>query len=270
MICYEILNRLKETLEFVVASFYALYCKVFFNKTRRAVIYYHSINKSDVTGFKKQMSYLAKNCHVIKPSEIIMASEGGAQAVVAITFDDAFVNILNNAIPILKEYSLPAAVFVPADRLGQLPDWEIPEAHADKKELIMDSQQIKQLDKDGFEIFSHTLSHPKLIGLKDDTLLAELKNSKQFLEKVVGHEVIGISYPYGIYDNRVCRTVEKCGYKLGFTIKPCMLDSNTDAFMIGRFSVSPRDSLAKFKLKVSGAYQAVILLRKLKRKLLRT
>ena len=107
MICYEISNRLKETLEFIVASFYALYCKVFFNKTRRAVIYYHSINKSDVTGFKRQMSYLAKNCHVIKPSEIIMASEGGAQAVVAITFDDAFVNILKNAIPILKEYSLP-------------------------------------------------------------------------------------------------------------------------------------------------------------------
>jgi hypothetical protein len=38
---------------------------------------------------------------------------------------------------------------------------------------------------------------------------------------------------------------------------------------IGRVVVSPRDSLFQFKLKVGGAYQVLISLRNIKRKLLK-
>jgi hypothetical protein len=67
-----------------------------------------------------------------------------------------------------------------------------------------------------------------------------------------------------LHDARVCNVVQRCGYKLGFTIQPRIVDGKTNNLNIGRFSVSPRDSLFKFKLKVSGAYQAVRFLRVLK------
>lgn len=262
-------NRSKETLKFVIISFYALFCKLFLSKARRSVIYYHSINKSDVTGFKKQMSYLAANCYVVKPSEIMMTSEEGAQAIVAITFDDAFVSVLENAVPILKEYELSAGIFVPVGNLGELPHWHIPISCADRSQRIMSKEQIAKLDKNGFEIYSHTLSHPKLTELSDDSLITELKDSKQILEEMVGHEVIGISYPYGIHDDRVWQIARECGYRLGFTINPHMVDYATDPFKIGRFRVSSGDGIFKFKLKVSGAYEMVKFLSAIKMSIIR-
>jgi peptidoglycan/xylan/chitin deacetylase (PgdA/CDA1 family) len=144
----------------------------------------------------------------------------------------------------------------------------MPENYPDKNETVMSEEQIEQLDKEGFEIFSHTLSHPLLTEIQDSRLDVELIDSKQTLERIVGHEVIGISYPGGSYDSRVRRAVEKAGYKLGFTIEPGIVNRTTGCLEIGRVSVSPKDSLIKFKLKASGAYHVVTYLRMLKRTLI--
>jgi peptidoglycan/xylan/chitin deacetylase (PgdA/CDA1 family) len=264
------LKPLKEIAELIFTLIYAVILSVIHKDTSCVVLYYHGVNKADIGRFKKQMEYLARRCTVVKASEIMVADMDGAKNVVAITFDDAFINVKENAIPVLKEYRLPASIFVPVADLGQRPHWGIPEDCPDKNEFVMSRQEILELDKDGFDVYSHTLSHPRLTELNEDKLLTELKDSKQILEKLVGHEVIGISYPYGSHDDRVCRIAKKCGYRLGFTIEPHTINNATGLLKIGRFSVSPRDSLARFKLKVSGAYQAVILLRKLKRILLGT
>ena len=141
----------------------------------------------------------------------------------------------------------------------------MPENCLDKNEVVMNKEQIKQLDRDGFEIFSHTWSHPVLTEIENGRLGAELLESKKLLEAIVGHKVTGISYPYGAYDVRVHKAVQRCGYKVGFTIEPSIINSATNCLEIGRVSVSPKDSLIKFRLKVSGAYQVVKYLQALKR-----
>ncbi len=37
----------------------------------------------------------------------------------AITFDDAYVNLLDNALPVLAAYGLPATIFAPVNYLGK-------------------------------------------------------------------------------------------------------------------------------------------------------
>ena len=258
------LRHFKETLKLIIAMVYFAYLKVSDKTPHRLVIYYHGLNAADIASFRRQMECLVRNFRVVKPSEIMAADVVASKNVVAITFDDAFVSVVENAMPILKEFHLPAGIFVPTGNLGQKPDWKIPENCPDKNEVVMSKEQIRQLDKEGLEIFSHTLSHPVLTEIKDDRLEAELVESKQQLQEIVNHEIIGISYPHGVCNNRVCETAERAGYKLGFTIEPHMIDSTTDNLKIGRFSVSPRNSLLKFKLKVSGVYQAVRFLRALK------
>jgi len=171
---------------------------------------------------------------------------------------------MENAVPSLKEYQLPAGVFVPAGNLGRPARWEMPENDSDKNETVMNKELIAELDNDGFEIFSHSLSHPKLTEIQDDRLEAELIGSKQALEKIVGHEVSAISYPDGAFDERVHNAAKKAGYKLGFTIEPTMVNGSTDCLSIGRFLVLACDSLIKFKLEVSGAYQVGIPLKAFK------
>lgn len=261
------LKPLKKITEIIFALIYAVFLSVIRKDISRVVLYYHGVSKADTGCFKKQMEYLARRCTVIKASEIMATDVGGAKNVVAITFDDAFVNVMENAVPILREYGLPGDIFVPVGNLGQIPHWEMPENCPDKNETVMSKEQIEQLDKEGFEIFSHTLSHPVLTEIQDSRLDVELIESKQALERIVGHEVIGISYPGGSYDTRVLKAAEKAGYKLGFTIEPDVVDKATGCLEIGRVSVSPKDSLIKFKLKAIGAYHVVTYLRMLKRTL---
>jgi peptidoglycan/xylan/chitin deacetylase (PgdA/CDA1 family) len=231
------------------------------------VIYYHGVAGKDIPSFKRQMAYLVEHCSVVEPSKIMTACPNGARSIVAITFDDAFLSVFENAVPVLKEYGLPAGIFVPAGCLGRPPSWAMPETSGDKDEVLMSERLIAGLDKDGFEIFSHTVSHPVLTDVGAEALESELIDSKDLLEEMLGHEVVAISYPYGAHDLKTCSAAQKAGYRLGFTIEPCAVDGSTDPMRIGRLAVSPKDSLLSFKLKVRGAYGVVGFLGAMRRRI---
>jgi len=259
---------LKEIVELICALIYAAFLPLIRKDLSCVVIYYHSVKKEGVRQFEKQMAYLAKNYTVVKASHIKNAPTQGKRTIVAITFDDAFVSILKNALPVLKKWGLPANIFVPTGNLGKPPQWEILNRCFDKDETVISKEQVAKLNNEGFEVSSHTVSHPVLTGIDKDRLRYELLNSKRELERIIGCKVLAISYPYGAYGKRVCEAAKKAGYELGFTTEPCILNYQTDNLQIGRFAVSTRDSLMEFKLKVSGAYQVTKYLRAMKRKLM--
>jgi peptidoglycan/xylan/chitin deacetylase (PgdA/CDA1 family) len=153
---------LKETLNLIIAMVYFAYLKVSDKTPHRLVIYYHGLNAADIESFRRQMECLVHNFTVVKPSEIMAADVVASENVVAITFDDAFVSVMENAVRILKEFRLPASIFVPTGNLGQKPRWEMPVNCSTRDEIVMNKEQIAELDKDGFEIFSHTVYHPVL------------------------------------------------------------------------------------------------------------
>lgn len=248
-------NDIKEAVKMSFAMAYAMYLKISNYDRRKVVLYYHSITNEQVDGFRRQMEYLAKTYKVVRTSEIMAAEPEDGQAVIAITIDDAFRNVYENALPVLREYSLPAAVFVPVGNLGYTPQWDVEEGVGDKDMPIMTYQQLIEMDREGFEVFSHTFSHPKLTEVDKKKLYVEVAGSKRILERLLGHEVTAISYPYGIHNDRVCRAAKEAGYSHGFTIEPTMINGATDNFRIGRFEVSAEESLVKFKLKCSGAFQ---------------
>jgi len=255
---------LKDLIEFVGAVLYRLSTFAVKRGHCRTVLYYHGIKEGDIACFKQQMQYLVANFLVVSPLAIRTACGDGQKSIVAITFDDAFENLIENAVPVLKEMNLPVGIFVPVSNLGQLPQWSISSDCADGTEKVMTTEQISQLDRDGFEIFSHAVSHGDLTKLDDERLLSELRESKRILESMVGHEVEGISYPHGEHNDCVCDAARECGYKMGFTIEPKRVTDKSDNFKIGRFAVSPRDSMPVFKLKANGAYEVVYYLRRIK------
>ncbi len=234
-------------------------------KPYRIVLYYHAVRKEDAEAFEKQMSYLARKCRVVRVSEILSVEPVDYNIIVAITFDDAFVSVLENGLPVLKRHGLTASVFVPTGNLAQPPKWDIPEDSLDRNEMVMSKEQLADIDKDGFELLSHTVSHCVLTEQNNRGLRRELSLSKLTLENITGHEVCGISYPHGIYDSEVCSVARQVGYLSGYTIEPWVADGRTDSMKIGRVSVSPGDSLFEFKLKVRGAYQVVGFLRTIKK-----
>lgn len=263
------LKAVREAIEVVWVIVYGLFLSMCGKEPCRAVLCYHSVKKEDIGRFEAQMAYLARKCQVAKVSQIRAAPAAARSMVVAISFDDAFADTIMNVKPFLKEHKFNAAVFVPTNNLGLPPQWKKSHTSPETDERVMGAEEIAKADRDGLEIFSHTRSHPALTEIDDTMLISELVESKRQLERIVGHEVSAISYPYGAHDLRVCSAAKSAGYKFGFTIEPQTVDYSPNDMEIGRFVVSPMDNMLKFRLKVRGIYQGVRYLRGLKNLLVR-
>jgi peptidoglycan/xylan/chitin deacetylase (PgdA/CDA1 family) len=258
------IKSLKHYIEFLFAFGCWILLGFARKRIRRVVLYYHGIQFSEAKSFEKQMTYLAANCLVVKPSEILTADSKGSVNVVAITFDDAFDSIKKYAIPVLNRCKITAAVCVPAGCFSTSPGWQILDGSTNDAEKVMTEHEVATLSKEGFEILSHTLSHPILTELADEQMDIELAGSKKRLEQIIGQEVPAVTYPYGAYDARVCEAARRAGYKMAFSTEPRVLNNEPDMFKIGRFKVLPGEGLMALRLRISGAYQAVLFLRRLK------
>lgn len=146
-------------------------------------------------------------------------SKPHSDKVVAITFDDAYRSIFTEALPILSQYGMPATVFVPtafpgSGRLLQWPgiDHWIGTAH--EHELTpFDWQEAKQLADAGWEIGSHSVSHPHLTSLSDAELERELVESRRECERRLDLPCTSIAYPYGDWDERTVVAARRAGYR---------------------------------------------------------
>lgn len=84
---------------------------------------------------------------------------------------------------------------------------------------MMDWNHIRQMQKDGHEIGSHSSSHPILPLVDDETLRKEVEGSRQRLEAQVQQPVVSFCYPNGDHDERVVHAVEQAGYTQAVTTR---------------------------------------------------
>lgn len=64
----------------------------------------------------------------------------------------------------------------------------------------------------GFEICSHSMTHPYLTDLPADRLDSELQTSKQILEELFQKPVVGFCYPFHAYNDFIKEAVRRAGY----------------------------------------------------------
>lgn len=174
---------------------------------------------------------------------------------VAITFDDAFSSVRERAAPLMASVGLPGTVFVVTD----FADSDRPLAWEGIDHWVggdhetelrgMSWPELKRLEQDGWEIGSHTLTHPRLTTLSDDALARELRESRTACEQALGHAVTSIAYPYGDVDARVVRATAAAGYTAGAGL-PMLLAPRTPLDW-PRIGIYRADSLTRFRVKAS-------------------
>jgi peptidoglycan/xylan/chitin deacetylase (PgdA/CDA1 family) len=139
----------------------------------------------------------------------------------AVTFDDAFASVIEHALPILSVLGLPATVFAPTAFMGaRRPlDWDGIDHWAGTKyadELTsMDWGDLGELAERGWEIGTHTRTHPRLTQLDEAELTHELEASRFECERQLGKPCPSIAYPYGAVDERVAAAARSAGYLTG-------------------------------------------------------
>jgi peptidoglycan/xylan/chitin deacetylase (PgdA/CDA1 family) len=142
----------------------------------------------------------------------------------AVTFDDAYLSVLELGKPILDRLGLPATVFVPTDYPGRegpmawpgIDQWLGGPHEAELRPMSW--EQIGGLADAGWEIGSHTCSHPHLTELGAAALEREMAESKAECERRLGRPCSTIAYPYGDYDGRVAAAAGRAGYAAACTL----------------------------------------------------
>jgi len=174
---------------------------------------------------------------------------------VAVTFDDAYRSVLELGEPILARLGWPATVFVPTDYAGgERPmSWPGIDQWAggqfDRELVPMSWEELDRLAGGGWEIGSHTCSHPRLTALDDAALADELQRSKSVCEDRLGRPCESIAYPFGDHDPRVAEAACHAGYRAAGTL-PSRMDAR-DPLRWPRVGVYYGDDLRRFKAKVS-------------------
>ncbi len=226
------------------------------------ILYYHSIYQDEVIAFKNQLTVLNKLTKIVNLKDKLSLEKNNFYS--AITFDDGFVNLLENALPVMEKMNIPAMIFIPTGFIGKKPEWDFEGYERDRKETVMNEEQIKNLNSKLFSIGSHTVSHPRLTKLNDDKIKDELYNSKIKLEDILDKKVTDLSFPHGEYNNKIVSEAFKIGYENLYTIIPENVKLNPDKNIMGRVSVTPVDWDIEFKLKIRGAYNWTRLIQRLK------
>jgi peptidoglycan/xylan/chitin deacetylase (PgdA/CDA1 family) len=230
------------------------------------ILYYHSVPAEHQQWFAWQMDTLARVTLPISIDDSPLLMSGYRYS--AVTFDDAFENIFDSALPELLKRSIPAAIFVPVDLLGQRAEWW-PVGTRERQERICTAERLKELPSNGVIIGSHTLTHPRLPMLTTCEAKRELATSKEKLEHLVNRKIRTFSFPYGAFDGTLVSLCQNAGYERVFTTLPVMAFREPSELVIGRVGVEPTDWAIEFYLKLVGAYQWLPYAFAIKRGLLR-
>jgi peptidoglycan/xylan/chitin deacetylase (PgdA/CDA1 family) len=153
-----------------------------------------------------------------RPATFLEAATGPrAPLTLAVTFDDAYRSVFDLALPVLDRLGVPGSVYAPTGWIGSerpmrwegIEEWIGTPRQQELEPMTWDD--LGELAQRGWEVGSHTRSHPRLTKLDDEALAAELSESRASCAAKLG-SCTTIAYPYGDVDERVVAATAAAGY----------------------------------------------------------
>lgn len=225
------------------------------------ILCYHGISSSwsnptavSPSAFRRQIQHLVRRGYsgTTLSGLAAKAEDAAASRRVAVTFDDGYRSILQ-AKPILDEFGFPATVFVVTSfaESGELLSWPGvdhwltgPEAE-EMRPLVW--EELDELAAAGWEVGSHTVTHPWLTALDEEALGRELAESRATIANRLGRCDV-FAYPYGAFDARISRAARAAGYRVACAVAA---GRRGDLFALQRVGVYERDTPLRLRVKLS-------------------
>ncbi|MES2215980.1 MAG: polysaccharide deacetylase family protein [Patescibacteria group bacterium] len=119
---------------------------------------------------------------------------------VSLNFDDGWLSVYENAIPILNAAGFKSDQYIVTDYLS------------DNYPGYVKPSLVLQMQSQGHSIGAHTRTHPNLTQLSLEQAQAEISGSRQDLLGIGSHPVSTFAYPFGAYNNSVKQIVQNTGF----------------------------------------------------------
>jgi len=205
--------------------------------TRDVVLLYHSVGGVSgtdyrwdvpVSVFREQIVQLSARYEFVD-LETLATTTDRSRKRIAVTFDDGFRNVYENALPVLEAFDVPATLFVPAAYLDGQDAYQLRRRHdlpASAHDVMMGTDQLRDVAAtDRYTVGNHSLSHPDLTTLSDRAAVeAEVVGGRDRLEDLLGVSVDCFSYPYG-ETNELVERVATASHEVVITSEPRLVEA---------------------------------------------
>jgi len=222
---------------------------------RRPILNYHGIGVPSserirqwtvsIDNFVEQLDYLES--HGWHGVSMAQALSDPHPSHVVLTFDDGFSDFSSVVAPLLLERNFRATVYVVAADLGSAPNW-LP----DSAGSIVSRHELRRLRDAGFEVGSHSLTHPQLDLLSIEDARHEIAESKRLLEEELGERVEGFCYPHGFFNASVREAVAGAGYSYACAVRHKLSGPGDDIFALARIVINNDTTTAQLDRWIRG------------------
>lgn len=181
--------------------------------------------------FESHMALLAQGYKVVDLASALSKIKNGEaldDKSVAITFDDGYTNILENAHPILRKYNFPYTIFINPSIIGE-------------SSAQLTWEQVKSM-QDLATFANHTLDHAHLLNRKPTESeeqwlkrsMSDIVLAESIIDENIGYSKKWLAYPYGEFNLSLKQALFDAGY-VGFGQQSGAVSSMSDFGALPRF-----------------------------------
>lgn len=230
-------------------------------RARRSVILsYHGVAASNArvdpeflrvspAAFRGQLDVLLRaGFQIVTVAELARRAAGTAPppGLIALSFDDGMDDNHSALLPILREYGVPATVYVATGLIGQPNPWM-----AEGSSRMMTDEELRDLHAAGVELGAHTVTHPNMEELGYDDCLREMSESRDYLQELTGERVSTFAYPFCKYGDDAARAARDAGFDAAVT---CQWRGSWRPYEMKRMMITGKDGPSSFGLKLWELY----------------
>lgn len=188
--------------------------------------------------FSAQLDYLQENGYTtITLNDYIRARRYGKalpEKPIVLTFDDGYADNYTEMLPILEAHKMTAVIYVISNFLG--------------KPGYLTFEQVQDMQRRGLEIGLHGADHIPLPVLDGEFLDNQIRQSKIWLEWSGLDPIGSMSYPNGVYDERIIELLKAENYLSAVTGDVGLNTLETNPYKLRRVHIrKPHFGILEFR-----------------------
>lgn len=204
--------------------------------------------------FERQIQHLHDRGTILSLPEALELLQSGVveQDGWVLTFDDGYEDFYTRVFPILKEWDIPATVYVTTGFV----EGEI--SHPFSRQINQDVQPMswdmvgELMEHPLITVGDHTRTHPAIDRLSPEQVTEEVERSLELFEKRTGRKPVHFAYPFGRWSRQAEAVIRKFFRSAAIGEGAKNIPETFHPYRLRRTPVRRSDQMFWFRCKVSG------------------